>query len=108
MPCAAAMPGVAMGMLRAFPEVENACRFYRGNVILGNESRNIRLRESTIYYADPAALPMFGVTLVAGDAKTARQIFETMLAARNPLGLLSEDTHPVTGEMWGNFPRKDI
>ena len=28
-----------------------------------------------------------------------------MLAARNPLGLLSEDTHPVTGEMWGNFPQ---
>ncbi len=35
----------------------------------------------------------------------ARQIFETMLAARNPLGLLSEDTHPVTGEMWGNSPQ---
>ena len=28
-----------------------------------------------------------------------------MLASRNPLGLLSEDTHPVTGEMWGNFPQ---
>ena len=21
------------------------------------------------------------------------------------LGMLSEDTHPVTGEMWGNFPQ---
>jgi len=28
-----------------------------------------------------------------------------MLAARNPLGLLSEDTHAATGEMWGNFPQ---
>jgi len=34
----------------------------------------------------------------------AREIFEVMLASRNPLGLLSEDTHPVTEEMWGNFP----
>ena len=28
-----------------------------------------------------------------------------MLKSRNHLGLLSEDTHPVTGEMWGNFPQ---
>jgi putative ABC transport system permease protein len=71
LPCAAAMPGVAGGMLRAFPEVENACRFYRGIAILGDETRNLRIRESTIYYADQAALPMFGVKLIYGDPKTA-------------------------------------
>ncbi|HMP09047.1 glycoside hydrolase family 15 protein [Hydrogenophaga sp.] len=40
-----------------------------------------------------------------GRVAEARSIFETMLRARNPLGLLSEDTHPVTGEMWGNYPQ---
>jgi GH15 family glucan-1,4-alpha-glucosidase len=40
-----------------------------------------------------------------GRREEARAIFEAMLAARNPLGLLSEDTHPHTGEMWGNFPQ---
>lgn len=40
-----------------------------------------------------------------GRLQEARAIFETMLAARNPLGLLSEDTHAETGEMWGNFPQ---
>jgi GH15 family glucan-1,4-alpha-glucosidase len=40
-----------------------------------------------------------------GRKPEARAIFETMLAARNHLGLLSEDTHPATGEMWGNFPQ---
>ncbi|HEV7815797.1 MAG TPA: glycoside hydrolase family 15 protein, partial [Janthinobacterium sp.] len=40
-----------------------------------------------------------------GRKDQAREIFETMLKARNHLGLLSEDTHPVTGEMWGNFPQ---
>ncbi len=40
-----------------------------------------------------------------GRQQQAREIFETMLAARNHVGLLSEDTHPVTGEMWGNFPQ---
>jgi GH15 family glucan-1,4-alpha-glucosidase len=40
-----------------------------------------------------------------GRVQEARAIFETMLAARNPLGLLSEDTHATTGEMWGNYPQ---
>ena len=71
LPCAAAMPGVAGGMMREFPEVENACRLYRGSVILGDDSRYIRIRESTIYFADPAVLPMFGMKMLYGDAKTA-------------------------------------
>jgi GH15 family glucan-1,4-alpha-glucosidase len=40
-----------------------------------------------------------------GRTAQAREIFEAMLAARNPLGLLSEDTDPRSGEMWGNFPQ---
>jgi GH15 family glucan-1,4-alpha-glucosidase len=40
-----------------------------------------------------------------GRLSEARAVFEAMLAVRNPLGLLSEDTHATTGEMWGNFPQ---
>jgi GH15 family glucan-1,4-alpha-glucosidase len=40
-----------------------------------------------------------------GRKAQAREIFEVMLKSRNHLGLLSEDTHPVSGEMWGNFPQ---
>ena len=40
-----------------------------------------------------------------GRKQQARAIFEAMLAARNHVGLLSEDTHPVSREMWGNFPQ---
>lgn len=40
-----------------------------------------------------------------GRREQAQEIFEAMLAVRNPLGLLSEDTHAATGEMWGNFPQ---
>jgi GH15 family glucan-1,4-alpha-glucosidase len=40
-----------------------------------------------------------------GRKQQAREIFEVMLKCRNPLGLLSEDTHAETGEMWGNFPQ---
>ncbi len=71
LPCAAASPGVAAGMLREFPEVENACRLYRGNVILADDTRYVKIRESTIYYADPAVLPMFGIKMLYGDARTA-------------------------------------
>jgi GH15 family glucan-1,4-alpha-glucosidase len=40
-----------------------------------------------------------------GRLAEARQIFETVLACRNHVGLLSEDLDPATGTLWGNFPQ---
>jgi len=40
-----------------------------------------------------------------GRMEEAREIFEALLASRNHVGLLSEDTDPVSGELWGNFPQ---
>ena len=40
-----------------------------------------------------------------GRRDEARALFETMLASRNALGLLSEDLDPKTGEQWGNYPQ---
>ena len=40
-----------------------------------------------------------------GRIDEAREIFAALLSARNHLGLMSEDTDPVNGEAWGNFPQ---
>jgi len=40
-----------------------------------------------------------------GRAPEAREMFESVLASRNAYGLLSEDIHPETGELWGNLPQ---
>jgi len=40
-----------------------------------------------------------------GRKPEAREMFESILRCRNVFGLLSEDIHPVTGELWGNFPQ---
>jgi GH15 family glucan-1,4-alpha-glucosidase len=42
---------------------------------------------------------------LVGRKDEARQMFEAILACRNAFGLLSEDIHPETGELWGNFPQ---
>jgi GH15 family glucan-1,4-alpha-glucosidase len=51
----------------------------------------------SFWYADALA--------ATGRVDEARALFEKLLAGRNALGLLSEDTHPETGELWGNFPQ---
>lgn len=40
-----------------------------------------------------------------GETERARECFEALLARRNPVGLLSEDLDPASGELWGNFPQ---
>jgi GH15 family glucan-1,4-alpha-glucosidase len=40
-----------------------------------------------------------------GRVAQAREIFESLLAHRNHVGLLSEDLKPDNGELWGNFPQ---
>jgi GH15 family glucan-1,4-alpha-glucosidase len=40
-----------------------------------------------------------------GRRTEARELFEGLLACRTSLGLLSEDVHVETGELWGNFPQ---
>ena len=51
----------------------------------------------TFWYIDALA--------ALGRREEARQLFESMLKRRNSLGLLSEDIHPETGELWGNYPQ---
>ncbi len=51
----------------------------------------------TFWYIDALA--------ALGRQEEARALFETLLACRNPLGLLSEDIHPDSRELWGNFPQ---
>jgi GH15 family glucan-1,4-alpha-glucosidase len=40
-----------------------------------------------------------------GRKQDARDMFEDALKLRNSYGLLSEDVHPATKELWGNFPQ---
>src|SRR5262245_16170718 len=40
-----------------------------------------------------------------GRKDEARELFSDLLSRRNVFGLLSEDIHPTTGELWGNLPQ---
>ena len=51
----------------------------------------------TFWYIDALA--------AVGRREEAHELFEFMLSSRNPVGLLSEDLDPATGELWGNFPQ---
>ncbi len=40
-----------------------------------------------------------------GQHELAREMFDELLTRRNSFGILSEDIHPETGQLWGNFPQ---
>ncbi len=40
-----------------------------------------------------------------GRREEARELFERILALRNPFGLFSEDIEVSSGDLWGNFPQ---
>lgn len=40
-----------------------------------------------------------------GETAKARDIFTDVLSRANSFGVLSEDIHPATGELWGNIPQ---
>lgn len=41
----------------------------------------------------------------AGRIGQARELLDDLLSRRNAFGILSEDIHPDTGELWGNLPQ---
>jgi GH15 family glucan-1,4-alpha-glucosidase len=43
--------------------------------------------------------------LALGRTDEARDMFKDVLSRRNAFGLLSEDIHPATGQLWGNLPQ---
>jgi len=40
-----------------------------------------------------------------GEKQKARDIFTDVLSRRNSFGILSEDIHPASGQLWGNVPQ---
>jgi len=40
-----------------------------------------------------------------GEREKARGLFSDALSRANPYGILSEDIHPETGQLWGNIPQ---
>jgi putative ABC transport system permease protein len=70
-PCASAMPAIAPALKKDFPEVEEACRIRQSPMLLANDARQVRFRETRAFYADPAALSLFDVRLLEGNPQTA-------------------------------------
>ncbi len=80
MQSATVYPGLGTLLKKDFAEVENYCRIVstriswgknemvQNNIVLANDDKNIRALENGGYYADPAFLPMFSISVINGDA----------------------------------------
>jgi len=89
-PCASGMPAIAPTLKKDFPEVEDACRLRHSPMMLGNDIRGVRFRETRLFYADPAALSILAVHLREGNSATALsapgKVLLSVAAARRYFG----------------------
>lgn len=68
---ATSYPGIPPAMKKDFPEVEKYCRLIDANMLLVNEEKNVKFNENQGYYAEPAFLAMFNLTLQSGNSNYA-------------------------------------
>lgn len=68
---ATSYPAIGPAMKRDFPEVQSFCRLIDNNLLLSNDSLDRRFSEDKGYYADPAAVDIFGLKMIRGNPKTA-------------------------------------
>jgi putative ABC transport system permease protein len=68
---ATSYPAFGPIMKKDYPEVENYCRLIDDELLLTNDSKNIKFNETKGYFADPSAIDMLGVQLIKGSNATA-------------------------------------
>ena len=68
---ATSYPAIGPTLLKDFPEVKQFCRLIDNTILLANEQQDKKFTENKAYFADHAAIQMFGMHLLKGDPNTA-------------------------------------
>ncbi|MGZ3777069.1 MAG: ABC transporter permease, partial [Mucilaginibacter sp.] len=68
---ATSYPAFGPLMKKDYPEVQNYCRLIDDELLLSNDTRNIKFSEKKGYFAEPSSISMLGVDLAAGSSATA-------------------------------------
>lgn len=76
-------PAFGPTMKKDFSEIESFCRLHDADLLLNNESRNVKFKEKKGYFADPGILEVFTIPLVKGNPKTALDAPEKMMLSES-------------------------
>ena len=76
-------PAIAPTIRKDFPEVMDFCRLHDAEMLLTNESNDVKFNETKGYYADPSFVKMFAVNLIKGDPATALDAPDKMLISES-------------------------
>lgn len=115
---ATSYPAIPPAMKADFPEVEDYCRLIDAPLLLANQEKNIKFKESKGYFAEQSFIEMFDLKLVAGSAasalsgadkmivseKTAKKYFGTTQVLGRTLTVKDSDI-PQTYEISGVFEK---
>jgi putative ABC transport system permease protein len=76
-------PAIGPALKKEFPEVEDFCRLHDAELLLSNPEKNVKFNEKKGYYADPSAIGMLDIRLIAGNPRFALNGPDKMLVSES-------------------------
>jgi putative ABC transport system permease protein len=103
---ATSYPAFGPIMKKDYPEVENYCRLIDDELLLSNDSKNIKFNETKGYFADPSAINMLGVQLIRGSNGTALNAADKIILSQS-MAVKYFGTDDVVGKTLTSLTSRD-
>lgn len=103
---ATSFPAIGPTMKKDFPEVKDFCRLIDAELLLTNESTQVKFNETKGYFADPSVLNMFNIQFKQGNPANALTAPDKMIISENMAQRYFAKENPIGKKLFTGNPQE--